>query len=340
MTSSFELDGFSSPAPSPPPSPDTQPDDLPSIPSPNNSTFLHQGPVRSIPLSVPTLRSRTRARNAIPEREEGPHIVSSDNASTLPDIPISGPLPFKHPALNAMRTLYDIARISLPDIPPPYDTAALHGTKQVSATEGNCDTVDKLRKVVFLENLVNQFNVTVADMLKKVKIGGDVTECERILATIHPFYTSRHLPPKICSEKDIELWSHATLFRPALSILHAVIAGKIINEPGDVPEYPYISSCVHDNVIPDGMFVSETSAESHPQVTLTIEQKTPSAFLKAPGVSHLTSLQMSPLLCGLKKGAAMKFNWPLGTEGTNHQTRFLVQVCLVLVSKFVHNLTY
>ncbi|KAL6301404.1 hypothetical protein BKA93DRAFT_919825, partial [Sparassis latifolia] len=161
------------------------------------------------------------------------------------------------------------------------------------------------------------------------------------ICQMHPYITSRNLPQKIYSEKDVEDWCNATLFRPALAALRCVIANEIIHDFED--EFPYISSAPGREVIPDGMLVRERAFPIQEpgssfwniedgKVTLTIEVKTQPAWKKM----HFDKLQNLPPT--LERGAAMRFVWPTKEDkNPDEQTRLLVQVWTHMV-KSVHGI--
>ncbi|KAH9923102.1 hypothetical protein B0H21DRAFT_886383 [Amylocystis lapponica] len=257
------------------------------------------------------------------------HEKPAQDRREQPDLSIiepATPLPCSEPDSSRIKTLFDLLRVSIPVAPRAYSDDALMSTKQVSKTEFKLPEEKRLQKVVFVPTLVTQLYGQASEKLQKIRIDWGNPIVERAVGRLHPFETKSALPNTIYSEKDAEDRAHAILFRPAMRAIHAV-ERQCLGDDQDLG-YPFISSCPHRNVIPDGMIV-RAEKDSKAYTVATIEVKAPTVMQNKAGEDKFLDLQgidsKDPM------GRAMKFNWPDKTPDNDDQTRLLMQVWTQLV---------
>ncbi|GBE89712.1 hypothetical protein BKA93DRAFT_833548 [Sparassis latifolia] len=235
---------------------------------------------------------------------------------------------FGRPDISAIKTLKDVLCVMPPDLPGRYQRGKLEGTKDLTQTEITLTVTDQLQKVVYLPRLVSQLLDRALETLQLALPLVDANGYSEPVARIHPYFTAGNLPQVICSEKDIEAWSQATLFRPALAALRAIETKSLSHDFGK--KFPYLSSAPSGNVIPDGMLVCKPSEEGlPPPMSITIENKTPTAYKDTLG--ELQSIPKDPNV-RIPEGTAIRFVWPGPlTSNPEARTRIIVQVWTQMV---------
>ncbi|GBE89701.1 hypothetical protein SCP_1700250 [Sparassis crispa] len=236
------------------------------------------------------------------------------------------PQAFVSPRPSNISTVDQALRTILPRAPDPYKKGALTSTKDITQTELNVDENDQLEKIVYVPTLVTCLRDRAVEKLQNLHINWDEDDDILSVTSFHPYTTARNLPRTIWSEKDIEHWTHAVLFRPAVAAVRAVMLQDIKHDFDKV--HPYVSSSSDIDVIPDGMFVL-SEEDSIPTIGVVIENKTPSMWEEGMDYSKLEWPEGSER--DIPAGTAMRFYWPTKIIGNREQDRVIVQAWTQLV---------
>ncbi|KAH9940244.1 hypothetical protein B0H21DRAFT_872010 [Amylocystis lapponica] len=264
--------------------------------------------------------------------DEQEHINNTDQNDDTPVIRFNpvlySPLPYEPPDRSKIRTLLDLLLVSLPDAPPVYSAKALKRTKKISEAEITLPRDQQLEKVVYLPGLVSQLFGTVVERLLAIKMRWDDPDFNRAIAHLHPWDTMWNQPKKIFSEADAVDRAKTLLFRPAMAAVEAVATGELGHD--HEREYPYISSCPHGKVIPDGMVVRAEN-DKVLDVAVTIEIKAPTVLQGVNGKGKFHDILQ--IESDDQIGRAMKFNWPDVVPKNNDQTRMMMQAWTQIVDR-------
>ncbi|OCH90794.1 hypothetical protein OBBRIDRAFT_875921 [Obba rivulosa] len=308
--------------------------DLPS----DNSIVLHPRYFTSEEPNSPTRKkARDNRGRSIPQPKQQTFHYQYSGETIWIDV-----IPFSPPTSDTIASVLDMVRVRLPPLPEQYNTKALSTTKQLSAAEFSLPLKDRLRRIVFVPNLVDQLLGPIVEALRSLLFQWGMDKYQCFLYCIHNFVTCANLPPVIWSEKDVEQWAHASLLRPALHVVKALLRGDLLYEfpqDGTDIQYPYISSAPAFQVTPDAMLVTE-GVRSDIEVGVSIEFKTPAAWSlseKWPKeFKHIVN-DLQLLLPDMPVGSAVLFNWPdlaIHNENTiESQARILCQLWTQLVYK-------
>lgn len=236
-----------------------------------------------------------------------------------------------------IKTIYDLLYTQLPQAPRIYKKGLLRSTRDVSKADSelsrNASTFEQL---VYAPDMLAPLISAAQDRLREKIIDWSHEDTRSLVVHLHPYHTTRKLPPVLFSEKDTERWFMEVILQPALALLRADVHPYNQEYMTESEEHPYVASCPHDtSSVSDFIFVSDEPEKETYTVAATLEIKVHSIWGKAFYRSNDDDLFL-PLQNG-KSGSTMAFRWPQysGALKNDHRTRLLVQVSLL--AQFLRN---
>ncbi|EMD36816.1 hypothetical protein CERSUDRAFT_73861 [Gelatoporia subvermispora B] len=248
---------------------------------------------------------------------------------------------------NFPKTLEDVFNLCVPKL--NRNNFAKLGSDNIAATKSKTgstkaltaeeikigDSNEGMEHIIHVPELVDQLWDASSNLLRSVTFDWDNPRDHQFLATIHPYYTAKGTANKYASEKDVEDWCFATIFKPAL-----LAAWEIRTRSHEEMNSEYFSSSPYGKVQPDSMLVIEPKDREEYLLSMMIEYKTPAAWQNKftnviPGATGgmLDDILHLDKRTDVSYGPTIRFQWPtvLDSSKASSQTRVLSQMWTQLV---------
>ena len=210
-----------------------------------------------------------------------------------------------------------------PSHAPSYKEKQTTATRDPTTYDFDIPVIEQLKLVIVVHTMVDQLRAKASDLLEAFTVDPSDIDDHVFMTLLHPYYTSRSLPVRTCSEHDSEDWVWAALIRPAIALVKAILTGSLRSDP--TQQFPNVSSAGGKDPIPDGIILEDDG-----KINATVEIKTHRALLsESTRIKKQTFADMMASWPNMPTGRAIKFNWPVDADdadGISTESKILIQV--------------